>query len=165
LAGTIRWLIPLGTAERWPDGSVVVRSHAALIAVSCQLSTLVIGILGEIGQNLPGGVHQTKGVRFLPGMAPGYIMRPQLSGCDRLGGARQDRGFPLYKNAFLEPIDCEQFDLLHTGDWRAAMDADVERFFEECRADPWFRDQPEALKGHEEIFEEFYLYPDSLKSR
>jgi hypothetical protein len=87
-------------------------------------------------------------------------MRPQLSGCDRLGGARQDRGFPLYKNAFLEPIDCEQFDLLNTGDWRAAMDADVERFFEECRADPWFRDQTEALKGHEEIFEEFYLAGD-----
>jgi hypothetical protein len=93
-------------------------------------------------------------------MAPRYIMRPQLSGRDRLGGARQDRGFPLYKNAFLEPIDCEQFDLLNTGDWRAAMDADVERFFEECRADPWFRDQPEALKGHEEIFEEFYLAGD-----
>jgi hypothetical protein len=71
---------------------------------------LVIGILGENAHNLPGGVYQTKGVRFLPGMAPGYIMRPQLSGCNRLRGARRDRGFPLDKNASLEPIDCEQFN-------------------------------------------------------
>jgi hypothetical protein len=42
-------------------------------------------------------------------MAPGYITRPQLSGCVRIGGARQDRGFPLDKNASREPIDCEQF--------------------------------------------------------
>jgi hypothetical protein len=40
------------------------------------------------------------------------------------------------------------------------MDADLERFFEECRADPWFRERPEALKGHEEIFEKFYRAGD-----
>ncbi len=44
-------------------------------------------------------------------MALGYIMRPQLSGCDRLGRAGRDRDFLLDKNAFLEPMDCEQFDL------------------------------------------------------
>ena len=73
----------------------------------------------ENTQNPPSGVHQTKGVRFLPWMAPGYIMRPQLSGCDRLGGARQDGGFLLDKNASLEPIDCEQFDLLSAKNTRS----------------------------------------------
>jgi hypothetical protein len=77
-----------------------------------RLSPLGIGILGENAQNLAAGVHQPKAVRFLPGMALGYIMGPQFSGSDRLGGARQDRGFPLDKNASLEPIDCEQFDPL-----------------------------------------------------
>jgi hypothetical protein len=45
-------------------------------------------------------------------MALGYIMRPQLSGGNRLGRAGQDRDFLLDKNASLEPMDCEQFDLL-----------------------------------------------------
>src|SRR6516165_195023 len=70
------------------------------------------GFLGKNAQNLPGGIHQTKGVRFFAGMAPGDIMRPQLSGCDRLGRARQDRGFRLDHNASLEPNDCKQFGLL-----------------------------------------------------
>jgi hypothetical protein len=86
--------------------------RSAEIPSFIRLSPLIIGILGENAQNLAGGVHQTKGVGFLPGMAPGYITRPQLCGCDRIGGARQDRGFPLDKNASLEPIDCEQFDPL-----------------------------------------------------
>jgi len=70
------------------------------------------GFLGKNAQNLAGGIHQTKGVRFFAGMAPGYIMRPQLRGCDRLCGARRDRGFRLDHNASLEPNDCEQFGLL-----------------------------------------------------
>jgi hypothetical protein len=41
-------------------------------------------------------------------MAPGYIMHPHLSGCDCLGSARQNRGFPFDKNSFLKPINCEQ---------------------------------------------------------
>jgi hypothetical protein len=70
------------------------------------------GFLGKNAQNLARGVHQTKSVRFLAGMTSRYIMRPQLSGCDRLGGASQDRGFRLDHNASLKPNDCEQFDLL-----------------------------------------------------
>jgi hypothetical protein len=34
-------------------------------------------------------------------MAPGYIACPHLSGCDCLGSAWQNRGFPLDKNSFL----------------------------------------------------------------
>jgi hypothetical protein len=34
----------------------------------------------------------------MAGMASGYIMLPQLGGCDRLGIAWQDRGFPLDQN-------------------------------------------------------------------
>jgi hypothetical protein len=45
-------------------------------------------------------------------MAPGYIIPPQLSGCDRRGGARQDRCFLLDRNASLEPNDREQLGLL-----------------------------------------------------
>jgi hypothetical protein len=70
------------------------------------------GFLGKNTQNLSRGVHQTKGIGFFAGMASGDIMRPQLSGCDRLGRARQDRGFRLDHNASLEPNDCKQFGLL-----------------------------------------------------
>jgi hypothetical protein len=70
------------------------------------------GFLGKNAQNLPGGIHQTKGVRFLAGMAPGDIMCPQLGGRNRLGRAWRDRGFRLDYNASLEPNDREQFGLL-----------------------------------------------------
>jgi hypothetical protein len=40
------------------------------------------------------------------------------------------------------------------------MDADVERFFEECRADPWFRERPEVHSRLEELFEKFYREGD-----
>jgi hypothetical protein len=73
---------------------------------------LVHGILGENAQNLPSCIHDTKSVGLLPGMAPGYIMRPHLSVRDCLGSARQNRGFPLDKNSSLKPINCEQFVLL-----------------------------------------------------
>jgi hypothetical protein len=40
------------------------------------------------------------------------------------------------------------------------MDADVERFFEECRADPYFRERPTALDRLEDTFEKFYRAAD-----
>jgi hypothetical protein len=40
------------------------------------------------------------------------------------------------------------------------MNADVERFFEECRADPWFRERLDDLDLMEERFEKFYLDGD-----
>jgi hypothetical protein len=40
------------------------------------------------------------------------------------------------------------------------MDADVESFLDECRADPWFREQPGALDHTEEMFEKLYREGD-----
>jgi hypothetical protein len=40
------------------------------------------------------------------------------------------------------------------------VNADVERFIEECRADPWFRKDPEGLDHMEEVFETFYRAAD-----
>jgi hypothetical protein len=48
------------------------------------------------------------------------------------------------------------------------VDADVERFFEECRADPRYRQQPEVIGAMidaiEERFEKFYLAGDESAS-
>jgi hypothetical protein len=36
------------------------------------------------------------------------------------------------------------------------MNAELERFFEECRADPWFRERPERLDHFEEVLIKIY---------
>ena len=40
------------------------------------------------------------------------------------------------------------------------MNADVQRFFEECRAEPFFQDKPSALDHMEEGFDKFYRAGD-----
>jgi hypothetical protein len=40
------------------------------------------------------------------------------------------------------------------------MNADVEAFLEECRRDPFFRNDSKAIDHIEEIFEEYYLAGD-----
>jgi hypothetical protein len=40
------------------------------------------------------------------------------------------------------------------------MNADLEQFLEECRATPWFRDNPEKLEGLETFLAKVYRSAD-----
>ncbi len=47
----------------------------------------------------------------------------------------------------------------------AAMNPEVERFFDECRAEPWYRTDPEVLEKVEEDFRLLYALADHSPAR
>jgi hypothetical protein len=59
----------------------------------------------ENAKNSAGRTPQTKTVRLPAGMALGYFLCPQLRASNYVSFARQNKGFPIDRNASSKPIN------------------------------------------------------------
>jgi hypothetical protein len=66
------------------------------------------------------------------------------------------RRIPIELYTKMRDDRCRRFD----ESTKAIMNSDVDRFLEECRADPFFRNDPKAIDQIEEVLTKFYREAD-----